>query len=126
MAAICRTNDLHLIEFVTPNTVAARITQTCSSATGFIYCVSVNGVTGVREIDYSPINEVAALVRQQTDIPLAVGFGIGSPAAALEASREADAVIVGSAVVRRLMENDLPGAMQLIGDIRQALDERVV
>ncbi|MGL6015140.1 MAG: tryptophan synthase subunit alpha, partial [Selenomonadaceae bacterium] len=61
-----------------------------------------------------------------TDIPLAVGFGIGSPAAALEASREADAVIVGSAVVRRLMENDLPGAMQLIGDIRQALDERVV
>lgn len=126
MGAICRKNDVHLIEFVTPNTVEKRIKETCTSANGFIYCVSVNGVTGVRKIDYAPINEVIQLVRRQTDVPLAVGFGIGSPEAAMEASEQADAIIVGSAVVKRIQENDLAGAVELIGSIRRALDERVI
>lgn len=125
MAAACKKNDLHLIEFVTPNTVEARIRETCASANGFIYCVSVNGVTGVRKIDYTPINAVIRMVRKQTDVPLAVGFGIGSVEAALQASEEADAIIIGSAVVKRIMENDMAGAVKLIRDIRRALDERV-
>jgi tryptophan synthase alpha chain len=125
MRKICKKNEVHLIEFVTPNTVEARIKETCTSANGFIYCVSVNGVTGVRKIDYTQINDVAKMVRKQTGVPLAVGFGIGSPEAAIEASQEADAIIVGSAVVKRLAENDLAGAVDLIKNIRQALDRQI-
>lgn len=125
MRAVCKQADFHLIEFVTPNTIPARIKETCLSADGFIYCVSVNGVTGVRAIDYSVINDVAKLVREETNVPLAVGFGIGSPEAAIAASEVADAVIVGSAVVKKVLEKDIAGASLLIADIRTALDERV-
>lgn len=125
MRAVCKKAEFHLVEFVTPNTIVSRIKETCKSADGFIYCVSVNGVTGVREIDYSVINDIAKMVRQETNVPLAVGFGIGSPEAALAASEVADAVIVGSAVVKRIVEKDITGAAQLIADIRKALDERV-
>jgi tryptophan synthase alpha chain len=125
MRAICAKCGVHLAEFVTPNTVTSRILETCTSADGFIYCVSVNGVTGVREIDYTPINNVIDLVRKETDVPLAVGFGIGSPKTAVRAAEKADAIIIGSAVVKRIMEDDADGAMQLIADVRKALDERV-
>ena len=118
----CRDNGLHLVEFVTPGTTDQRIGETCTTADGFIYCVSINGVTGVRKIDYSPINKVISHVKKQTDTPCAVGFGIGTPEAAVEAAAEADAVIVGSAVVKRIMEGDEEGAMQLIASMRQALD----
>ncbi|WP_110955920.1 tryptophan synthase subunit alpha [Anaerosinus massiliensis] len=124
MRAICKASAFHLIEFVTPTTISARIKETCQSADGFIYCVSVNGVTGVREIDYGVINDVAKMVRKETDVPLAVGFGIGSPEAAIAASEVADAVIVGSAVVKCIVKKDMDGAANLIADIRKALDER--
>ena len=122
---ICAKEEFHVIEFVTPGTTPERIKETCTSANGFIYCVSVNGVTGVRKIDYAPIGKVAELVRQQTRVPVAVGFGIGSPEAAVAASRHADAVIVGSAVVKRLLDKDIDGAASLIASLRRALDEKV-
>lgn len=125
IAAFCRAREFHLAEFITPNTVPERIRETCRNATGFVYCVSVNGVTGVREIDYAPIHKVMKLARKEKKIPLAVGFGIGSAEAAVRAAEEADAVIVGSAVVKKLLAHDLPGAVSLIASIRRALDERV-
>jgi len=125
MKKVCKEQGLHLVEFVTPGTTDQRISETCTTADGFIYCVSVNGVTGVRKIDYSPINKVIEHVKKQTDTPCAVGFGIGSPEAAVDAAQKADAVIVGSAVVRLVMENKLDEAGKLIGDIRHALDKKV-
>ena len=119
---LCKAKNFHLIEFVTPGTTPQRMQETCKDADGFIYCVSVNGVTGERRIDYAPIGRVAELVRKTTDVPLAVGFGIGSPEAAVEAAAHADAVIVGSAVVRRVMKKELSEAEVLIASIRQALD----
>ena len=65
------------------------------------------------------------IARQQTDIPLMIGFGIGNGAAAKEASRYGDGVIVGSAVVQKIADHDIAGACQLISSIRQALDEGV-
>ena len=108
---------------MTPNTTAQRINETCKNADGFIYCVSVNGVTGVREIDYTPINEVVKIVKQQTQTPVAIGFGIGTPAAAKAASSVADNIIVGSAVMQKLMAEGLTAYGELIKTIRQALDE---
>ena len=123
MKKACAEQCLHLVEFVTPGTTDERISETCTTADGFIYCVSINGVTGVRKIDYSPINRVIEHVKKQTATPCAVGFGIGTPEAAVEAARQADAVIVGSAVVKRIMEGKREEAMELIGSMRQALDK---
>lgn len=131
--SICSTEDFHLIEFVTPGTTKERIKETCSSADGFIYAVSVNGVTGARDggkqafgqadsIDYEVIGKVADMVKAETNVPLAVGFGIGSPEAAAAASKHADAVIVGSAVVGRILKNKMAEAEEFIASLRAALD----
>ena len=122
MRRICEANAFHLAEFITPGTTEARMKDTCQDANGFIYCVSNNGVTGVKKIDYSTIGKVCETARRYTKVPLAVGFGIGSPEAAVEAAAHADAVIVGSAVVKRLLEHKMPEAMALIAAMRQALD----
>lgn len=124
MREICAANDFILAEFITPGTTAERMEQTCKGATGFIYCVSNNGVTGVKKVDYSTIGRVCAMARSFTETPLAVGFGIGSPEAAVEAAAHSDAVIVGSAVVKKLLDNDLAGATELIADMRAALDAK--
>jgi len=122
MRAICAAQDFHLVEFVAPGTTEARMQQTCTDATGFIYCVSNNGVTGVKKVDYSHIGEVCSKARKYTQTPLAVGFGIGSPEAAVAAAAHADAVIVGSAVVGRLLKGEFADAMTFIASLRQALD----
>ncbi|WP_298463793.1 tryptophan synthase subunit alpha [uncultured Mitsuokella sp.] len=123
MRRICAAHDFHLAEFITPGTTEARMAETCKGATGFIYCVSNNGVTGVKKIDYSTIGKVCEKARRFTDTPLAVGFGIGSPEAAVEAAAKSDAVIVGSAVVKRLLDGKMEEAVQLIRDMRAALDK---
>ncbi|BEU87749.1 tryptophan synthase subunit alpha [Selenomonas sp. TAMA-11512] len=122
MREICRAHDFHLAEFVTPLTTAARMKETCRDASGFIYCVSNTGVTGVKEVDYSAISSVVTEARKHTSVPLAVGFGIGSPEAAVAAAKEADGVIVGSAVVKHILKGDLPAAAALITSMRKALD----
>ena len=123
MRRICAENDFHLAEFITPGTTEERMKDTCKDANGFIYCVSNNGVTGVKKIDYTAIGRVCETARSYTKTPLAVGFGIGSPEAAVEAAAHADAVIVGSAVVKRLLENKMGEAMELISSMRKALDK---
>ena len=124
MRKICAAHDFHLAEFITPGTTPDRMKETCVGATGFIYCVSNNGVTGVKKIDYSTIGQVCENARKFTDTPLAVGFGIGSPEAAVEAAEHADAVIVGSAVVGRLLKGQFDEAMTFIHSLRTALDEK--
>ena len=122
MRQICSEKNFHLMEFITPLTTPERMKETCTSANGFIYCVSNVGVTGVKELDYSQINSVMKNARQFTKIPLALGFGIGNAESAVAAAEEADAIIIGSAVVSRLMENKFGEAMKFIADIRSALD----
>lgn len=123
MRRICKQEDFILAEFITPGTTEARMQDTCKDARGFIYCVSNNGVTGVKEVDYRVIGKVCDKAGRYTDTPLAVGFGIGSADAAVAAAASADAVIVGSAVVKKLLDNKLDEAMALLRSMRQALDE---
>lgn len=122
MRNICAAHGFHLAEFITPGTREARMEKTCKGATGFIYCVSNNGVTGVKKIDYKTIGAVCQKARSFTDTPLAIGFGIGSPEAAVEAAAYADGVIVGSAVVKEIMDGRQADAMALIHAMRTALD----
>ena len=118
----CDQYGLDLIQFIAPTSNEARVELACRNATGFIYCVSNTGVTGVRSVDYSAVGPTVEMARTVTDIPVAIGFGIGSAAAAKEASRFADGVIVGSAVVQLLPGKDLAAVSGLISSIRQELD----
>lgn len=123
MRRICQQEDFVLAEFITPGTTEARMQDTCRDARGFVYCVSNNGVTGVKKVDYTVIGKVCAKARRYTHTPLAVGFGIGSAEAAVAAAEHADAVIVGSAVVRSLLDGKRDEAMTLIHNMRQSLDK---
>ena len=122
MRRVCAAHDFTLTEFITPGTTEERMAETCKDARGFIYCISNYGVTGVKEIDYSIIGAVCKAARRYTDVPLAIGFGIGTPEAAARAGKQADGVIVGSAVVKQILEGNIDGGIQLIADMRKALD----
>ena len=122
MRRICAAHDFTLTEFITPGTTEERMAETCKDARGFIYCISNYGVTGVKEIDYSIIGGVCKAARRYTDVPLAIGFGIGTPEAAARAGKQADGVIVGSAVVKQIIEGNIDGGIQLIAAMRKALD----
>lgn len=122
MRRVCAAHDFTLTEFITPGTTEERMAETCKDARGFIYCISNYGVTGVKEIDYSIIGSVCKAARRYTDVPLAIGFGIGTPEAAARAGKQADGVIVGSAVVKQIIDDNIDGGIQLIADMRKALD----
>lgn len=122
MRRVCAAHDFTLTEFITPGTTEERMAETCKDARGFIYCISNYGVTGVKEIDYSIIGSVCKAARRYTDVPLAIGFGIGTPDAAARAGKQADGVIVGSAVVKQIIDGNIDGGIQLIADMRKALD----
>ncbi|MDI3327339.1 MAG: tryptophan synthase subunit alpha [Alicyclobacillaceae bacterium] len=100
---------LALVPLVAP-TSRDRIAAICRSARGFVYAVSTTGVTGVRERLPASLSALLEEIRRHTSLPVGVGFGIGSPETAAEAARSADAVIVGSALVKRLAALSQPGA----------------
>jgi tryptophan synthase alpha chain len=120
--AACRQNSLDTIQLVAPTSTGERIAAICEKTGGFLYCVSSTGVTGIRDIDYRPVSEVIRTVRDYSSIPVAIGFGIGSPQAACTAAQYADAVIVGSAVMQRLMDEGVQSVSEFVGAVRKALD----
>jgi tryptophan synthase alpha chain len=95
-------DNVHLLA---PTSTSARIRLICDDASGFIYYVSVRGVTGSASLDLDEVRDRLTEIRQQTDLPLGVGFGIDSAAAAGKVAEFADAVIVGSALVRIVADN---------------------
>ncbi|MBP2628771.1 MAG: trpA [Firmicutes bacterium] len=125
LSLFCQQAGIDLIQFVAPTTTKMRLIATCQKAQGFVYCISNTGVTGVREVDYSQIAAVMDDVRCATDVPLAIGFGIGSTQGAQQAAKHADAVIVGSAIMKRLMDEGIDSVRTFAKSIRSALDEGV-
>lgn len=95
----CRKYGIDLISLIAP-TSRERIQTIASEAEGFVYCVSSMGVTGVRKEITTNIGEMVSFVKETRNIPCAIGFGISTPEQAKEMSREADGVIVGSAIVK--------------------------
>ena len=92
---------------------------------GFLYLVSLTGVTGARDHLPPDLESFVARVRAMTALPLAVGFGIGPPAQAAQVARIADGVIVGSALIRAIGASDDPAdaARAFIAGLRAAMDE---
>jgi tryptophan synthase alpha chain len=94
-----REHNLHMIFLATPTTDITRLPRVLDHASGFVYYVAVKGVTGTKSADMSEVGARIAEMREQTDLPLGVGFGIRTAAQAAEVARFADAVVVGSAIV---------------------------
>ncbi len=116
-----RTAGLDLIQLVAPTTPPARVEHILEHCSGFVYCISVAGTTGVREALPETLQQNLRALREKTDLPLAVGFGISKPEQVPPLRGLADGVIVGSAIVRKLepVTGGTPAtndAVQSIGD----------
>ena len=103
--AACREANLALIRLVTPTTPPDRAEAIARRATGFLYCVSVAGVTGERTDLPEGLVQRVQWLRTKTDVPILVGFGISSPEQARAVAAVADGVIVGSGLVRYLSQS---------------------
>lgn len=99
MLPACQKHNIDFIPLVAP-TSHERIKMIAQSAMGYVYVVSSLGVTGVRDNITTDLGEMTKLVKQATDVPCAIGFGISKPEQAANACKYADGVIVGSAIVK--------------------------
>ena len=94
-----RAKGIDPIRLATPTTDAARLPTVLSGASGFVYYVSVAGITGLQQAQAGSIEQAVATLKAATDLPVAVGFGIRTPKQAAAVARVADGVVVGSAIV---------------------------
>ncbi|MCS6852220.1 MAG: tryptophan synthase subunit alpha [Gemmataceae bacterium] len=120
LARLAAEMDFKLIQLVTPTTPPERAVRILGLASGFVYCVSVTGITGERDQLPAELLEQLRRLRRQTELPLCVGFGISKPEHVVPLREVADGVIVGSALVRRLAEADhrpLAAVLDEIGEL---------
>lgn len=121
-------HDIDAIFLLAPTTSEERMERICRSARGFVYYVSLKGVTGAADIAVDEVKARLDMIRGHTQLPIGVGFGIRDAESAARIGEFADAVVVGSAVVSRVAEHqDDPAAArtavsELVGGMRKALD----
>ena len=122
--------QMDAIFLLAPTTTPERIKQICQSSSGYVYYVSVKGVTGSSELDVDAVAKNVEAIRQHTDLPVGVGFGIRDSATAAAVAGVADGVIVGSVLVNKIAElqhqpeliND--AVSSIIASMRTAMDQR--
>ncbi|WP_442484059.1 tryptophan synthase subunit alpha [Aeoliella sp. SH292] len=102
LSAICRERGLSLIQLITPTTPRERALHICETSSGFVYYVSVTGITGERTELPPDIVENVSWLRSETPLPICIGFGISAPEHVKLLAPVADGLIVGSAIVRRV------------------------
>lgn len=131
LAAFAR-HDLDPIFLLAPTSTEARMQQVADACRGFVYYVSLKGVTGASHINLEEVKEKTALIKKYTNLPLAVGFGIKNPEIAAAVAAVADAVVVGSALVNRIADlADQPDAIlkevpAFLASLRAAMDQAEV
>jgi len=117
LARIAAERDFKLIQLVTPTTPRDRARQIARQSTGFLYCVSVAGITGERAELPPQLLDQLRWLRTQTDLPLCVGFGISKPEHVAMLRDHVDGIIVGSALVRRLEQAGTRPIAEIITEI---------
>lgn len=126
LAAMLRAHDMDMIFLLAPTSTEARIAQVARLATGYVYYVSLRGVTGAKHLDLDDVSAKLPAIRAKTRLPIGVGFGIRDGETARAVARIADAVVIGSRIIQE-MEQATPetcvekGAAFLRG-IRGAMD----
>jgi tryptophan synthase alpha chain len=113
--------DMPLIQMLAPTSPHERMESIARTAKGFIYLVSVTGVTGARTAISDGLGDLIARVREHTSVPVCVGFGIGTPGQAAQVGALADGVIVGSACVKAIEGSELP--VQAAGEFAKSFAE---
>jgi len=125
-AAQMRAVDIDPIFLLAPTSSHERIKEAAKIACGYIYYVSMRGVTGASHLNTQDVASIIPKIREETDIPIAVGFGISDAASAKAVSNSADAVVIGSRIIRLLEDVPPDQAVQsletFIREIRNALD----
>ncbi len=119
--AACREAGLHAIQVVSPLTPDHRLEKIASLASGFIYCVSHTGLTGDTGAERKALLQYLKRVRQFTDLPLAVGFGISTPEQVRGLTGHADIAVIGSQVIRLLHNNDGRGGLKPVADFLRSI-----
>lgn len=111
----CQASSVHTIFLAAPTSTETRLRRIAESSEGYIYYVSLKGVTGARETLQADLEISLNRVRRLTTKPIAVGFGISTPVQAAEVARLADGVIVGSAIVQRIEQQR--GEPRMVGEV---------
>jgi tryptophan synthase alpha chain len=123
LAAICSKRDISLIQLVTPTTPRARAVRIAETSTGFLYYVSVAGITGERTVLPPELVDNVGWLRTQTDLPICIGFGISRPEHVRLLAPVADGLIVGSAIVRRIAAASEKPREQVIREVGEYVAE---
>lgn len=121
--SICKQYDIDFVSFIAP-TSDERISMIAKEATGFIYCVSSLGVTGVRSNIVADIPAMIKSVKAVTDVPVAVGFGISTPEQASNMAKASDGVIIGSAIVK-IIEEHGENAVKPVSDYAKSIKSAI-
>ena len=117
-----RSAGVDLIRLATPTTDAARLPDVLNGAGGFLYYVSVAGITGLQQAAQASIEDAVARLKSATDLPVAVGFGVRTPQQAAAIAKVADGVVVGSALVDIIAEHGEAAATPLEAFTRTLAD----
>jgi tryptophan synthase alpha chain len=117
LAEICRKEDFALVQLVTPTTPRERAMRIAESSSGFLYYVSVTGITGERTQLPADLVDNVSWLRSRTSLPICIGFGISTPEHVKLLSAVADGLIVGSAIVRRVAEAATKPRDQVIREV---------
>jgi len=114
---------IETVMLAAPTAPDERLPRICERSHGFVYAVGLLGITGVRAELAESAKVIARRVKQVTDKPVLVGVGVGTPAQAVEVCEIADGVVVGSAIVQRMLDGGGPeGVAELVAEFRAALD----
>ena len=128
LVSALRERELDMIFLVAPTTDKRRIEAITRAGSGFIYYVSLKGVTGAGHLDIDAVKDRVSEIHKLTELPVGVGFGIKDAASAAHIASAADAIVVGSALVRKVEENTASSEQinqavaGLLGEMRQAMD----
>ncbi len=125
--AAMKTHGMDPIFLLAPTSTAARIEQAATVASGYVYYVSLAGVTGSGNLDVAAVAERLPLIRETTGLPVGVGFGIRDAVTAARIARIADAVVVGSRIIEEIEKSTAETACDkvrtLVAEIRRGVDE---
>jgi tryptophan synthase alpha chain len=122
LESIATPAGIDIVLLAAPGASPSRLALIGAASHGFVYCVATYGVTGARDSLAETASEVVRALRPHTDLPLLVGVGIATPEHAAEACRFADGVIVGSALMSRMLEGDTEGTVTLATAFRDAIE----
>ncbi|MCE2926859.1 MAG: tryptophan synthase subunit alpha [Rickettsiales bacterium] len=114
-------NKLSLIRLVAPTSLDDRLEHLMHSATGFVYYISVAGITGAKSATKDSLSSAISNLRRHTKLPIAIGFGIKTAEQANEAAKLADAVVVGSALVERFHQDGHDSAIDFVRSLAAAM-----